>query len=63
MRFIQFYKYKIHPRDMGKNEIKKYLSFLTVHENVLASTQKAAFNSMWRRIKLSWTMPRFTPIG
>jgi integrase len=46
MRFIQFYKYKIHPRDMGKNEIEKYLSFPAVHENVSASTQKAAFNSI-----------------
>jgi integron integrase len=43
---IRFYEKKIHPRDMGKQEIEKYLSHLATHRNVSASTQRQALNAI-----------------
>jgi hypothetical protein len=46
IRFLKFYHLKIHPKEMGKNEIEAYLSHLATKANVSASTQKQAMNSI-----------------
>ncbi len=46
VRFLKFYKFKIHPLNMGKKEIETYLSFLATHASVSASTQRQAMNSI-----------------
>jgi len=44
-RFILFNN-KTHPKDMGEDEIKKYLSYLAVNKHVSASTQNQALNAI-----------------
>lgn len=44
-QYILFHN-KRHPRDMGKDEIEAYLSYLAVEKNVAASTQNQAFNAL-----------------
>ena len=46
LRFILFYKKKVHPRDMGAKEVERYLSHLATHEKVAVSTQKQALNAL-----------------
>lgn len=46
VRFLRFFGFKKHPRDMGKREIEAYLSHLATHERVAAATQKVALNSI-----------------
>jgi len=41
-RFLKFYDYKIHPNDMDKSHIEKYLSYLAIDKNVSISTQQQA---------------------
>jgi len=41
-----FFHNKRHPKDMGKNEIEAFLSYLAVERNVAASTQNQAFNAL-----------------
>ena len=42
VEFIRFNGTK-HPKDMGKDEIEKYLSHLAINRNVAKSTQNQAF--------------------
>lgn len=44
-RFIRFHHGK-HPRELGENEIREFLSHLAVSENVSASTQNQALNGI-----------------
>lgn len=44
-RFILFHK-KRHPKDMGKEEIEAFLTYLAVDLNVASSTQNQAFNAL-----------------
>lgn len=44
-RFIYYHK-KRHPKDMGVNEIKEFLTYLAVQRKVSASTQNQAFNAL-----------------
>ncbi|MDQ6958606.1 MAG: integron integrase [Mariprofundaceae bacterium] len=44
-QYILFHN-KRHPREMGKDEIERYLSYLAVEKNVAASTQNQAFNAL-----------------
>ena len=44
-RFILFNK-KRHPKEMGEEEISKYLTFLADKANVSASTQNQAFSAI-----------------
>ncbi|MDA3896875.1 MAG: phage integrase N-terminal SAM-like domain-containing protein [Desulfobacteraceae bacterium] len=44
-RFIFFHN-KRHPKDMGENEIKAFLTDLAVNKNVAASTQNQVFNAL-----------------
>lgn len=44
-RFIIF-NGKRHPRDMGGEEISKYISYLATDRNVAASTQNQALNAI-----------------
>lgn len=37
---------KKHPKDLGVNEIREYLTHLAVEKNVAASTQNVAFNAL-----------------
>lgn len=46
VRFLKFYDYKIHPREMGKKHIETYLSHLVVQQNVAAATQRQALNAI-----------------
>jgi len=46
LRYIKFYGGKIHPKNMGKYEVERFLSFLTEKRNVAASTQKQALNAL-----------------
>ncbi len=43
--YILFHK-KRHPREMGSEEIRDYLTYLAVEKNVAASTQNVAFNAL-----------------
>ena len=44
-RFILFHQKK-HPREMGENEIRKFISHLAVDEAVAASTQTVALSAL-----------------
>lgn len=44
-RYIYFHN-KRHPKDMGENEVKAFLTDLAVNRNVAASTQNQAFNAL-----------------
>ncbi|MFK8011472.1 MAG: integron integrase [Marinicellaceae bacterium] len=44
-KYILFHQ-KRHPKDMGKPEIEKYLSYLATHRDVSATTQNQAFNAL-----------------
>jgi integron integrase len=44
-QYILFHRKK-HPKDMGKNEIEQYLSYLATHRKVSATTQNQAFNAL-----------------
>ena len=44
-RYILFHQ-KWHPKDMGENEIARFISFLATEKNVAASTQNQALNAI-----------------
>jgi len=46
LQYVKFYGGKIHPKDMGKNEVERFLSHLTEKKNVAAATQKQALNAL-----------------
>ena len=46
VRYINFFDKKYHPKNMGKNEIEKFLSHLATHGKVAASTQRQALNAI-----------------
>lgn len=46
VRFLQFYGMKRHPKDMGAEEVERYLSHLATNGNVAASTQRQALNAL-----------------
>jgi len=46
LQYIKFYGGKTHPKDMGKNEVERFLSYLTEKRNVAAATQKQALNAL-----------------
>ena len=46
VRFLKYYHFKIHPREMGKKEIETYLSHLATRYAISASTQRQAMNSI-----------------
>ncbi|WP_291462274.1 phage integrase N-terminal SAM-like domain-containing protein [Desulfobacula sp.] len=43
---FEIFNLKKHAREMGKNEIEKFLSYLTVKRSVSAATQKQALNAI-----------------
>jgi len=45
-RFIEFHGGRAHPKDMGAEEIRAYLSHLSIEGNVAASTQNVAFSAL-----------------
>ena len=45
-RFLAFYGMERHPREMGADEIERFLSHLAVKEQVAASTQRQALNAI-----------------
>ena len=57
LRYIRFHGSKIHPRNMGKNEIEAFLSHLAVQQNVAASTQRQALNAIVFLYKKVLNMP------
>ncbi len=57
LRYIRFHGSKIHPRNMGKNEIETFLSHLAVQQNVAASTQRQALNAIVFLYKKVLNMP------
>ncbi|MFN6273089.1 MAG: site-specific integrase [Microcystis sp.] len=44
-RYLLFHRKK-HPREMGKEEIKSFLTHLAVDKNVAAATQNQALNAI-----------------
>jgi integron integrase len=46
LRYICFYDKKRHPKDMGAQEIERFLSHLATNENVAVATQKQALNAL-----------------
>jgi integron integrase len=46
LQYVKFYGGKTHPRDMGKNEVERFLSYLAEKRNVAAATQKQALNAL-----------------
>jgi integron integrase len=45
-RYLEFHGGRRHPRDMGADEIRAFLSHLAVERNVAASTQNVAFSAL-----------------
>lgn len=45
-RFLKFYGYQTHPRDMGAPEVERWLSGLATEQQVAASTQRQALNAI-----------------
>jgi len=45
-QYIKFYGGKTHPKDMGKNEVERFLSCLAEKKNVAAATQKQALSAL-----------------
>lgn len=45
-RYIYFFGKKTHPRDLGSQEIERFLSHLAVKRQVAASTQRQALNAL-----------------
>lgn len=45
-RFLKFYGYKKHPREMGAPEVERWLSHLATEGKVAASTQRQALNAI-----------------
>jgi len=53
VRYVKFHGAKIHPRNMGKNEVEAFLSHLVTRAKVSASTQRQALNALvflYRRV-------------
>ncbi|MBC2713865.1 MAG: hypothetical protein HF978_00990, partial [Desulfobacteraceae bacterium] len=50
----RFYGNDKHPKDMGKNEVERFLSFLTEKRNVSAATQNQALNALIFLYKKLW---------
>lgn len=46
LQYIKFYGGKTHPKNMGKNEVERFLSYLAEKKNVAAATQKQALNAL-----------------
>ena len=46
IQYLMFYKYKKHPREMGKTESDTFLSYLARDRKVSASTQRQALNAI-----------------
>ena len=46
LQYVKFYGGKTHPKDMGKNEVERFLNYLTEKKNVAAATQKQALNAL-----------------
>ncbi len=46
LEYIKFYGGTIHPKDMGKNEVERFLSYLTEKRNAAAATQEQALNAL-----------------
>ena len=45
-RFLKFYAYSRHPKEMGAAEVERYLSHLATDGKVAASTQRQALNAI-----------------
>jgi len=45
-RFLKFYDYTSHPKDMGASEVERFLSHLATDGKVAASTQRQALNAI-----------------
>ncbi len=43
---MKFYGGKTHPKDMGKDEVERFLSYLTEKRDVSAATQKQVLNAL-----------------
>ena len=46
LQYVEFYGGKTHPKDIGKNEVERFLSHLAEKKNVAAATQKQALNAL-----------------
>ena len=46
LQYIKFSGGKTHPKDMGKNEVKQFLSHLSEKKNVAAATLKQTLNAL-----------------
>jgi len=45
-RFLKFYDYSRHPKEMGSMEVERFLSHLATESKVAASTQRQALNAI-----------------
>jgi integron integrase len=46
VQYLRFFSLKKHPKEMGKNEIERFLSHLAVNRSVATATQKQALNAI-----------------
>jgi len=46
VRFLKYFNFEIYPKDMGKNEIERFLSHLAIDINVSISTQNQATSAI-----------------
>jgi integron integrase len=45
-RYLQYYQCERHPKEMGRAEVERYLSYLATEGQVAASTQRQALNAL-----------------
>jgi len=46
VKYLKFFNYDKHPKDMGKNEIEHFLSHMATHNNVSSATQRQATSAI-----------------
>lgn len=46
LNFLRFYRLEKHPKDMGRYEVERYLSYLATERQVSKSTQRLALNAL-----------------
>lgn len=46
VRYLRFYDYKVHPKDLGELDIQRFLTHLATEGNVAAATQRQALNAI-----------------
>ena len=46
VQYVKFYGSKMHPKNMGKKEVERFLNYHTEKKNVAAATKNQALNAL-----------------